>query len=252
MTTRAGAFQYARILIIVVLLAVTLKIFVLDAVAVPGRSMAPAILAGDFLLLDKTGYSPGFLSFRTPGRGEVVAFTLPDGIEGSSRDADETGETGVAGKNRPLILKRCVAAPGDTVVFHDGDLLVNGINAAAGIGDGGMLSGDGRPRTIPRKGDTILLDSAGCALWSGFIEMEGHSVGHEEGGAITVDGSPAVSYTVEHDYILVLGDNHPVSLDSRTWGYIPASRVVGEAVMVYWSLDDDGSVRWDRIGTLVE
>lgn len=240
MTTRSAALHYGRILLIVLLLAATLKIFVLDAVAVPSRSMEPAILAGDFLLLDKTGYTPGFLSFRRPGRNEVVAFTLPAGFEGSAPDGGS------------LLLKRCVATAGDTVTFGDGDLLVNGVRAVGGIGDGGVLSGDGRPRAVPRRGDSILLDSAGCALWSDFIGREGHSVGHEGGGAITLDGAPADTYTVEQDYIVVIGDNHPVSLDSRTWGYIPTSRVVGKAVMIYWSLGDDGSVRWNRIGSLVD
>ncbi|HLF13765.1 MAG TPA: S26 family signal peptidase, partial [Bacteroidota bacterium] len=66
MTTRPGAIRYAGMLMVVILLALTLKIFVLDAVYVPGRSMEPAVLPGDFLVLDKTGYAPAALAFRTP------------------------------------------------------------------------------------------------------------------------------------------------------------------------------------------
>ena len=240
MTTRPGAIRYAGMLMVVIPLALTLKIFVLDAVYVPGRSMEPAVLPGDFLVLDKTGYAPAALAFRTPGRGEVVAFTLPGGDGGS---ADAAGS---------LILKRCVATAVDMVAFRGGGLLVNGRATVPGIADRGPFFADDLPRPVPRKGDSIPLDSAHCALWRDFIVREGHSLGYAETGGMVLDGAPADSYTVEQDYIFVMGDNHGVSLDSRTWGFIPSDRVVGTALMIYWSLGDGGGVRWDRIGTLVD
>lgn len=239
MTPRTGRLHYARILVVGLLLAFALKMFVLDAVYVPSRSMENAVLPGDYLILDKTGYAPGWLAFRTPARGDVVAFTLPGGLEGG---ADPGGA---------MILKRCVATAGDLVSYRDGEILVNGEPAVTGVSDPGEFFRDGAPRRVPRRGDIVPLDSAHCPLWREFILREGHTLEYAPGGGMTLDGRPAESYTVGGDYIFVMGDNHPVSLDSRTWGFIPARGVVGKAAFIYWSVAGTGGVNWGRIGTII-
>ena len=174
-------------LALALVLALTLKTFVVDAVTVPTRSMEPSVLPGDYVLLDKIGFAPSAIASRLPSRGDVVAFDLPDG------DPDE-GSLG---------LKRCIAVEGDTVEYRQGTIFVNGVAAVRGVGDGGPVLADGEPHIVPDDG------------------------------------------------VFVFGDNHAVSLDSRTWGWIPARSVVGKAALVYWSLGDDGAVRWSRVGSLV-
>jgi signal peptidase I len=132
--------RYLRILALAVALAVTLKVFVADAVTVPSRSMEPAVLPGDFILLDKTGFSPSFLASRLPERGDVVAFDLPEA-------AGQVEERGA------LALKRCIAVAGDTVEFRDGAIFVNGAVAVRGIDDRGGFLAEGVPRRVPRAGD---------------------------------------------------------------------------------------------------
>lgn len=243
MTAPTGPFRYVRILLVAALLGLTLKLFVLDAVVVPGRSMAETILPGDALLLDKTGYAPPALAFRTPARGEIVAFTLPEGRGGGPHAGRAPGA---------LILKRVVATAGDLIGFSGGAIRVNGDVAVTGVADGGPFLREGELRRVPRRGDAIPLDSAHCALWRDLIEAEGHALAYAPGGGMTLDGSPADTFHVAHDYIFAMGDNHAVSLDSRTWGFISADRVVGKAVMIYWSRDEAGGVRWTRILSIPE
>ena len=32
-----------------------------------------------------------------------------------------------------------------------------------------------------------------------------------------------------------MGDNRPVSLDSRYWGFVPRANIVGRPLFIYWS-----------------
>ncbi|MFH1207264.1 MAG: signal peptidase I [Patescibacteria group bacterium] len=61
-------------------------------------------------------------------------------------------------------------------------------------------------------------------------------------------------------HYFVLGDNRDNSNDSRSWGFVPAGDIKGEAVFIYWSSRSDGEnrlgnfftgIRWDRIFTVL-
>jgi signal peptidase I len=60
--------------------------------------------------------------------------------------------------------------------------------------------------------------------------------------------------TVPPDQYFMMGDNRDNSEDSRYWGFMPASYVKGEALFIYYSIDDSGSLasavkatRWNRL-----
>jgi signal peptidase I len=79
---------------------------------------------------------------------------------------------------------------------------------------------------------------------------------------IIIDNKPVSSYTIEKNYLFVLGDNLNHSYDSRYWGFLPEENIIGKAMMVYWSRSQLkpsrgfsgflSSIRWNRIGRFVD
>lgn len=64
----------------------------------------------------------------------------------------------------------------------------------------------------------------------------------------------------DSDQFFCMGDNRDDSQDSRYWGTVPRSHIVGRAMFVYWSLDRSQESagknllqrsRWGRTGTLI-
>ena len=59
--------------------------------------------------------------------------------------------------------------------------------------------------------------------------------------------------TISDKAYFVMGDNWANSHDSRHWGFLKDSKILGKAVSLYWSWDSKlGKVRWNRVGKLVK
>ncbi|MEK6571711.1 MAG: signal peptidase I [Bacteroidota bacterium] len=277
-----GVKEFGLLLLIVFLF----NSFVLASFEVPTGSMENTVMTGDFLLVNKfmlggrtlevipyTGIHlphlrvPGFRDVR---RGDVIVFEFP-----GLRDERQA-------KEFTYYLKRCVALAGDTVQVINKVLYVNGVRAplpksikflrpvplSADRPDpdifpvGAPFNADNfGPIRVPKKGDVITLARDNIRAWRTFIEREGHDVS-VDGNAIHVDGKPETEYTVERNYLFGMGDNRDDSLDSRYWGFVPRTSLVGTPLIVYWSWNPDtpiyrifekvASIRWNRIGRLIE
>lgn len=275
--------DYLKTVLVTLLVALTLKSFVVEAFRIPSSSMEETLLVGDFLLVNKLAYgirTPRFIPltnltittfyapvFKSVKRGDVVVFEFPGSFD--ALDHDEPVN----------YIKRCIGLPGDVVVIDQGRVFVNGepmgLTKHARQSDphaahhrsrlfpwgAGFTEYQYGPLTVPKEGDEIEITEANFSMWRSLIMREGHKAELDQRNGILIDGMPVPRYRVQQNYYFVMGDNRENSLDSRYWGFVPEKNLIGEALVVYWSWDPDvavsdlwdklNSIRWERIGTII-
>ena len=110
------------------------------------------------------------------------------------------------------------------------------------------------PLAVPRQGQTVRLDREACVLYRPLISWEqGQWLNwQEDKGVATLGDSVVTAYTFCEDYYFMAGDKALNSQDSRYWGLLPERFIVGRAFRVWWSEDERGKVRWNRILKKIE
>jgi signal peptidase I len=211
-----------------------LRTFLIEAYRIPSGSMIPSMLIGDWLFVNKLRYGPHvpFTDYNLPGyadpqRGEIVVFISPLQID---QPWDPT----------PILVKRLIGMPGDTIHSRDGVVHINGAPQQGY----GVAAADGAPGNETHP----LFD------WQRRIQLDSTRFGPVPGPATLDDWGPLL---VPAGHYFMMGDNRYASKDSRYWGVVPRANVRGRPLFVYYSWNADDSdrplpfltdIRWSRIG----
>ncbi|MFA7439555.1 MAG: signal peptidase I [Sphingomonadaceae bacterium] len=188
-----------------VCIAIAVRIWLVQPYAIPTRSMVPLLEAGDYLLVNKTGWDWPALSRKSVAAGDVIVFRGPP-----------SGQT---------YIKRVIARGGDRVALLDGRVHLNGLKIPC------MVEGPGFCRERLPDGRSWLVAEDAAGPFANVREI------------IVPDG-----------YIYVLGDNRGNSLDSRAhvadggMGLVPVDHIIGRSARIFFSLDRQNGIRWQRIG----
>ena len=195
------AFQSLLYVIVVALFIIT---FIAQPFRIPSESMVPTLLVGDFLLVDKqVGPEPALTPFAPVNgirRGDLIVFHYP---------VDPTLH----------LVKRVVALPGDRIHLHNGRVILNGRPISEPYAIFRPAGEDSYRDEFPRF---TAADPGINSRW--WIQMRSLVSGGD--------------LTIPPGHFFVLGDNRNDSEDSRYWGLVPTSAIVGKPFLVYFSLNN--------------
>ena len=218
----SGLTEFGRSFFPVILAVLVLRSFVVEPFRIPSGSMLPTLLAGDFILVNKFSYGlrlpvfqHKFVPVGQPERGDVAVFRFPPD---PSKD----------------FIKRIIGMPGDEIRYANKKLYVNGELVqleAKGVYD--------EPRVPYLQGAIHLSEALPGAQHDILLQPR----------------RPArdARVKVPEGHYFVMGDNRDGSDDSRRWGFVPESHLVGRAFMIWMSWDSSRNLpAWTRIGQSIE
>lgn len=207
----------------VIVAVFVLRSFLFEPFKIPSGSMIPTLMVGDLILVNKFHYGlrlPVLNTKITEGRkverGDVMVFRYPP---------------------KPSLdyIKRVIGLPGDEVAYLNKTLTING-------------------QPLPRDSLPEFFEEDAMRYFKQYEEripaVSGGQVTHrllnDDARPVFIAGADefpfkaqchysaeGVRCTVPEGHYFMMGDNRDNSLDSRYWGFVPDSNIVGKAFFVW-------------------
>ncbi|MEO5362637.1 MAG: signal peptidase I [Magnetococcus sp. DMHC-8] len=221
--------EYYEAIAVAVGIALVIRTFIIEPFKIPSGSMIPTLLVGDYLFVSKLAYGHRLPFARArvgmgagPQRGDVAVFEYPQ-------------------DPRKDYIKRIIGLPGDRLTYRNKRLYLNG-----------------EPVSYEATGQFFYKNEHGqetesLRLTEKLPPSEGTDAAAHDVLVRPFSYADIADTTVPPGHYFVMGDNRDNSNDSRVWGFVPAYRLVGKALILFWSWDhQEGRLRWDRLGQAVK
>ncbi len=172
---------------------------------IPTGSMEDTLRVGDHLLVDKLAYAPAgpiskyLLPYQEPKHGDIIVFRYP---------ADLTN----------TLVKRLIGMPGDHIRISNGIVFRNGVRL-------------NEPYVYHKYAYDAALDNYPWPCCRPVKEEAAQQAQREMLERNMQSGEIVVP---EGEYF-GMGDNRDNSSDSRYWGFIPRTNIIGKPFLIYWS-----------------
>ena len=224
-------------LVVSVLALLTFRWIVFEPYVIPSGSMIPTLQVLDFIYVNKFAYglrvpfsSTWLFKRDLPKRCDVAVF----------RSQTDPGT---------FLIKRVIGLPGERVeLFESGRVRINGkFLATRKLEPGSSESPSDEDHTLYTEncdsGESASGRTHAIQLSNSFAEIE----------------SDPIVYAVEvpPDHLVMFGDNRHESADSRVWGPLPSTELLGQALGVWLSCEhsvaglprlcDPSSLRFGRM-----
>ncbi len=212
--------------------------FIAQAFRIPSGSMKDSLLIGDHLFAKKFAYGISMphipfiemsimpwsdklrlIDGDKPARGDIVIFRPPH-------------------NHKQHYVKRCVATEGDELFVSEKDLYIH------------HSEGDDWIKENFKDFEIIAFYGK---LWVKNPYMKEHPGIHHDAKIINDGKYPMPLFYVnpikiDKDFYFMMGDNRDHSNDSRFWGQVPYDNIEGTPWFIYFSIDENWEIRWDRMG----
>ena len=193
---RSTAFEAVLLLAVAIGLAIVLQTFGVKPYRIPSGSMEPTLHVGDRVLVNRFGHR---VLGNDPKIGDIVVFNPPRGADSRQPVCGRDGQGG--GTQTPCAQP---TAEKSSQTF---------IKRVVGVGGDRIAIEGGHVIRNGRQADEPFI--APCDPATGMCDFPRE-------------------ITVPADHVFMMGDNRCNSDDSRFWGPVPISWVVGGAFATYW------------------
>jgi signal peptidase I len=193
---RSTLFETVFLLVVAVGLAISLQAFAVKPYRIPSGSMEPTLHVGDRVLVNR--FSHRVLG-NDPEVGDIVVFNPPRGADAAQPICGDRGQGG-------------------------------GTQTPCGTPTPEKSSQSFIKRVVAVGGDRIAVKN-GHAIRNGRPVSEPFIAPCDPASG-TCDFPREI--TVPKGYVFMMGDNRGNSDDSRYWGPVPVSWVIGRAFATYW------------------
>jgi signal peptidase I len=241
-STRTGELVFQLSDLFYMLLALfIIRSFIVEPYQIPSSSMRPGLMAGDFILVNRSAYglrmpvtNKTIIPTGQVERGDVVVFQYP---------------------NNPSMafIKRAIGLPGDVIEYRNKELRINGqltekvfdietsyvepdlqVVKVQSYHEKGLAKHPIQIYEIEDQPEIRSLNAVGKFPFRDQCEYD----------AFDYNGFKC---RVPQGHYFVLGDNRDGSSDSRYWGFVSEDALLGRAFLIWLNFS-----QMKRIGTSIQ